>query len=215
MSGFPEKAFNKQIRNRGITDSLVLKAMQKTNRGAFVPDELQKWTYDDRPLPIGQGQTISQPYVVAWMLQWAALRATDRVLEIGTGSGYQTALLAQICKSVYTIEIRKDLLSRAQEVLQQQGFHNISYRLGSGFDGWPEAAPFDAILVSAAPPHMPSVLVDQLAPGGRMILPLGGESQNLIKLVNCENYIEFERSSPVKFVPMIESIENKARHNSH
>jgi len=162
-----------QVTNRGVRDRRVLAAMAWVPREWFVPPPLLPQAYHDGPLPIGNGQTISQPYVVAWMTEALAPRRRDRVLEIGTGSGYQTALLARIVARVFTVERLPDLLVEAEERFRRLGCSNIETRLGDGALGWPEAAPFDAILASAAPSEVPPALLDQLAPGGRLVLPVG------------------------------------------
>ena len=154
-------------------DPRVLAAVGRVPRHRFVPEPLAERAYDNRPLPIGHDQTISQPFIVALMTDLAELKATDRVLEIGTGSGYQAAVLAELAARVYTIEIVRPLGERAAELLAALGYRNIETRIGDGYLGWPEAAPFDAIVVTAAPDHMPQPLIDQLAPGGRLIAPVG------------------------------------------
>ena len=164
---------NEQIKGRGISDKRVLDAMIKVPRHLFVPEPYTANAYDDRPLPIGLNQSISQPYIVAFMTEVLRLKATDRVLEIGTGSGYQAAILAEICDSVYTIDIFESLADRARKTLNQLGYMNILVKHGDGYRGWPEHAPFDAIIVTCAPTRIPQPLKDQLAEGGRMIIPVG------------------------------------------
>ena len=166
-----------QIKNRGIRDPKVLEAMLRVERHLFVPDEMKDKAYMDSPLPIAMGQTISQPYIVAYMTETLHLGSEDRVLEIGTGSGYQAAILAEIVKEVYSIEIVKELAEEASRRLQNLGYTNIYVKHGDGYKGWPEKAPFDAIIVTAAPPEIPEELVRELtSPGGRMIVPVGSFS---------------------------------------
>ncbi len=192
-----------QIYNRGIQDSLVLKALRKVPRHLFVPTALQNQAYDDNPLPIGRAQTISQPYIVAFMTEQLNLNGTEKVLEIGTGSGYQAAVLGEIVQEVYSIEIIESLGIQARNLLKELGYQNINVRIGDGYEGWPEQAPFDAIIVTAAPPHIPDPLLKQLKNGGRMILPVGDFWQELI-LIQKEQDGSIKKSSvlPVRFVPM-------------
>lgn len=203
MAGYPERLFQRQITSRGISDPRLLKALRDTDRRRFVPNDLRHWAYRDSPLPIGSEQTISQPFIVAWMLQMAQIQPIDRVLEIGTGSGYQTALLAQLCETVYTIEIRENLLKRARPALES--FENIQYRLGDGYLGWPEAGPFDVIVLSAAPPKIPVHLPEQLALEGRCILPVGASrKQKLVKLTRYSNWYQVDFREAVTFVPLVQ-----------
>ena len=196
---------NDQIKARGISDKKVIEAMIKVPRHLFVPDPYQGNAYEDIPLPIGLEQTISQPYIVAFMTEALTLKTTDRVLEIGTGSGYQAAILAEICNSVYTIDIFKQLADRAKQTLDDLGYKNIMVRHGDGYRGWPEHAPFDAIIVTCAPSSIPQPLKDQLAEGGRMIIPVGGSGvQQLVFLVKKQGKIVQESVLPVRFVPMID-----------
>ena len=195
---------NDQIKARGIKDKRVLEAMVKVPRHLFVPEPYTKNAYEDTPLPIGLDQTISQPYIVAFMTEALMLKATDKVLEIGTGSGYQAAILAEICDSVYTIDIFKQLADRAEQTLNKLGYKNIRVKHGDGYQGWPEHAPFDAIIVTCAPSDIPQPLKDQLAEGGRMIIPVGDSGiQQLILLVRKNGRIMQESVLPVRFVPMI------------
>jgi len=187
---------------RGIGDPEVLRAMGSVPRHAYVPAELAPQAYDDNPLPIGEEQTISQPYIVALMTQLAQVGPDDRVLEVGTGSGYQAAVLAEIVREVYTIEIVGPLATRAAETLRAAGYTNIHTRIGDGYRGWPEAAPFDAILVTAAPAEVPPPLLAQLAPGGRLVVPEGTFEQELVVYTRGEKGIERRRALPVRFVPM-------------
>lgn len=198
-----------QIKARGVSDQRVLDAMSNVQRHLFVPENLQNRAYEDEPLPIGYGQTISQPYIVAYMTEQIDLDESEKVLEIGTGSGYQAAVLGEIAKQVYTIEIVPELAVRAAGILQELGYHNVSVRTGDGYLGWPEAAPFDAIIVTAAPAHIPQPLIDQLKIGGHMIIPVGEFSQDLILLERMEEGIEQKRKIPVRFVPMTGEAEEK------
>lgn len=193
-----------QLRGRGIADQRVLAAMTQVPRHRYVPREQQRAAYDDRPLPIGYGQTISQPYIVAFMTEALQPQPTDVVLEIGTGSGYQAAILGRLVREVYSIEIVAELAERARRTLEAEGYSNVHVRTGDGYLGWPEHAPFSKIVVTAAPEEVPPVLVDQLAVGGRMILPVGsGFSQELRILSKTATGVLSERSLPVRFVPMI------------
>jgi protein-L-isoaspartate(D-aspartate) O-methyltransferase len=187
---------------RGVQDPQVLAAMRQVPRHLFVPEALRPHAYEDRPLPIGLGQTISQPYIVALMTALADIGAGDRVLEIGTGSGYQAAVLSVLAQRVYSIEILGELSLRAQKVLGETGRDNIEFRVGDGYRGWAEAAPFDAIVVTAAPPHVPQPLVEQLALGGRMVIPVGTSYQELLVLEKTAGGLIRRRSIPVRFVPM-------------
>jgi len=192
-----------QIRARGVRDPLVLAAMAKVPRHLFVPESLRAHAYADEPLPIGDGQTISQPYIVAYMTEVLGLRGGEKVLEIGTGSGYQTAILAEIAGEVWTVEIVETLALRARAILDDIGYTNIHYRLGDGSAGWPEAGPFDAIIVTAAAPRMPTALEDQLGPGGRMIVPVGTDLQELYLVRRGPKGFEKERLLAVRFVPLV------------
>jgi len=190
------------IEARGVTEPAVLSAMRSVPRHMFVPEALREAAFADRPLPIGEGQTISQPYIVALMTDLADVRPGQRVLEVGTGSGYQAAVLAAMRAEVYTIEIIPSLAERARRTLDQLGYEGIRYRVGDGYGGWPEAAPFDAVIVTAAPDHVPQPLVDQLAEGGRMIIPVGDVSQTLLRITRTAKGVSTERIVPVRFVPM-------------
>jgi protein-L-isoaspartate(D-aspartate) O-methyltransferase len=191
-----------QLRRRGITDARVLAAMAKVPRERFVPEEVREMAYADRPLILAHGQTISQPYIVAYMTEALALRPTDRVLDVGTGSGYQTAVLAELVREVYTIEIVRELGGRARSTLEALGYRNVRHRVADGFHGWSDAAPFDAIVAAAAPQRIPAALVHQLAEGGRLVLPLGDESQKLVRVVRRGDRLEEEELLSVRFVPM-------------
>lgn len=186
-----------------IMDERVLAAMKTVPRHEFVPESLRSRAYGNHPLPIGHGQTISQPYIVAFMTEQLQPQPTDRVLEIGTGSGYQAAVLAKLVAQVYTIEIVEPLARRAEADLQRLGFKNVKVRAGDGYQGWPEAAPFDAVIVTCAPEHIPQPLVDQLKEGGRMIIPVGpSHDQSLYMLEKKEGKISRKAVLPVRFVPM-------------
>jgi protein-L-isoaspartate(D-aspartate) O-methyltransferase len=194
-----------QLKARGIQDERVLQVMRKIKRHEFVPNELATAAYDDSPLPIGQGQTISQPYIVAHMTEALELKNTDRVLEIGTGSGYQAAVLAEIVQDVYSIEIVPELAGEAQKRLEAMGYKNIHVRHGDGYQGWPEQAPFDAIILTAAPGSIPEKLLEQLKPGGRMIAPVGHENQVLRLLIKTPEGLVQKDLYPVRFVPMVKT----------
>ncbi len=192
-----------QIEARGVKDELVLNAMLKVPRHEFVPPALRDNAYDDTPLPIGYGQTISQPYIVALMTECLGLKGGEKVLEIGTGSGYQAAVLAEIAGEVYTIEIVEPLAKEAAERLERLGYENVHVRHGDGYYGWPEKAPFDGIIVTAAPDEVPKPLLDQLKPGGKLVIPVGEWSQDLIVVSKDERGRIHRRSViPVRFVPM-------------
>ncbi|MEW6377869.1 MAG: protein-L-isoaspartate(D-aspartate) O-methyltransferase [Thermodesulfobacteriota bacterium] len=197
-----EKMVETQIKARGVKDTRVLTAMLKVERHLFVPKELQNSAYSDHPLPIGEGQTISQPYIVAIMTELLELKGGERVLEVGTGSGYQAAILAELTKEVYTIEIIETLASSAKKLLLDLGYRNVTVKAGDGYLGWPEAAPFDAIIVTCAPDHIPKPLLDQLKEGGRMVIPVGTYTQELKKIVKRYGKIETTDTIPVLFVPM-------------
>jgi protein-L-isoaspartate(D-aspartate) O-methyltransferase len=191
-----------QIKARGVKEPRVLTAMLKVERHLFVPKHLQPTAYSDQPLPIGEGQTISQPYIVALMTELLELKGDEKVLEVGTGSGYQAAILAELAKEVYTIEIVEKLANSAEKLLLQLGYKNIRVKAGDGYLGWPEAAPFDAIIVTCAPDHIPKPLVDQLKEGGRMVIPVGEYTQELKKIVKRAGKLETTNAIPVIFVPM-------------
>lgn len=200
----------KQLRPRGIDDPRVLGAMAKVQRENFVAKELRASAYEDRPLPIGYGQTISQPFMVAFMTQALKPKSTDRVLEIGTGSGYQAAVLGELVAEVYTIEIVRPLAQRAAIVLNVLGYKNVLVKGGDGYKGWPEHAPFDAIIVTAAPDHVPRPLVDQLKEGGRMVIPVGKTyAQELQVLEKHGGILKQTAAIPVKFVPLTRDPEKK------
>jgi len=199
-----ERMVRNQIEARGVKDKKILGAMRKVERHKFVPKRYQGEAYNDYPLPIGEGQTISQPYIVALMTAVLDLKETEKVLEIGTGSGYQAAVLGEICKHVYTIEIVDVLGKRSQRLLLDLGYTNITVKVGDGYKGWEEHSPFDAIIVTCAPSHIPEPLKDQLAEGGRMIIPVGESlHQKLVLLIKREGKITQKDIIPVRFVPMM------------
>lgn len=192
-----------QIIARGIKDKRVIQAMRKVPRHVFIPETNRSRAYDDSPVPIGQGQTISQPYIVACMTELLHLSPDDTVLEIGTGSGYQAAILAEIAKEVYTIEIIPELGKRAENALQELHYENIKVKIGDGYHGWPEYAPFDAIIVTAAPEYIPEPLIDQLKMDGRLVVPVGVYPyQELKQIVKTPEGIEEHDITSVLFVPM-------------
>ncbi len=192
-----------QLQARDITDEAVLAVMERVPRHLFVPESERFRAYADHPLPIGLRQTISQPYIVAYMTQALQVEEGDRVLEIGTGSGYQAAVLSHLAAEVYSIEILPALAEQAGERLSVLGYDNVRVRAGDGYFGWPEHAPFDGIMVTAAPDHVPPRLVEQLAPGGRLVMPVGESYQELIRITRDEGgETALERLLPVRFVPM-------------
>jgi protein-L-isoaspartate(D-aspartate) O-methyltransferase len=192
-----------QIRQRGVSDERVLEAMRTVPRERFVPADQTDRAYDDSPLPIGFSQTISQPYIVAHMTEALGVLPGHTVLEVGTGSGYQAAVLGRLGGEVYTIEIVPELASRAQSVLKELGYSNVHVRAGDGYGGWPEQAPFDRIMVTAAPDEIPQPLLDQLAPGGRLVIPVGeqGATQWMTVVEKSERGLVERRTIPVQFVP--------------
>ena len=193
------------IESQGITDPAVLNAMREVPRHAFVPEDLVSSAYKDRPLPIGEGQTISQPYVVALMTASLGLTKTDRVLEIGTGSGYQTAVLARLAEEVYSIERLEPVLRTTRGRLLRLGVRNLRYKLGDGTRGWPEQAPYDGIMVTAAPTTLPTELIDQLAVGARLVIPVGAPgNQQLLVVQRTEDGHVSEELQRVSFVPLVE-----------
>lgn len=198
-----ERMVSEQIAARGIESARVLAAMRKVPRHLFVPAVLQRAAYTDQPLPIGHDQTISQPYIVAYMTEAADIAPHEKVLEIGTGSGYQAAILGEIAKQVYTIEIVPELAERARAVLQQLKYANVTVKAGDGYQGWPEHAPFDAIVVTAAPSEIPSALKAQLAVGGKMVVPVGDWEQQMVIVERTPQGLTERRTLPVRFVPMI------------
>lgn len=198
-----------QIVARGITDKTIINAMLEVKRHKFVPKNIEKFAYNDYPLPIGDDQTISQPYIVALMTEKLGLKHEDRVLEIGTGSGYQAAILSLIVKEVYTIEIIPSLANSSSQRLREFGFSNVQVRCGDGFLGWSEAAPFDAVIITCAPPEVPEPLIEQLVEGGRLIVPLGEGFQMLTLFKKIEGKLEKTEIIPVRFVPMKGMIEEQ------
>jgi protein-L-isoaspartate(D-aspartate) O-methyltransferase len=200
-----EKMVKLQIAHRGVRDPLVLAAMREVERHLFVPESYRNQAYADYPLPIGEGQTISQPYIVALMTEALALKRSDRVLEVGTGSGYQAAILGELCEKVFTVEIIKSLGERSKTLLAELGYENIEVKVGDGYQGWPEHAPFDAIIVTCSPTHVPQPLKEQLAEGGRMVIPVGEQGvQDLVILKKQDNRLHIDMILPVRFVPMVD-----------
>jgi protein-L-isoaspartate(D-aspartate) O-methyltransferase len=197
-----DRMVREQLQGRDVQDSRVLDAMRKVPRHRFVIPEQLDSAYDDGALPLMLGQTISQPYIVGYMTQALKLKGHERVLEIGTGSGYQAAVLAELVAEVYTLEILPDLARRAQAILDQLGYRNIHIRTGDGYQGWPEFAPFDCVIVTAAPERVPQPLIDQLKEDGRMIIPLGRFEQELVLIEKGETGIRRQVMIPVRFVPM-------------
>jgi protein-L-isoaspartate(D-aspartate) O-methyltransferase len=198
-----QRMVDEQIRARGIGDPLVLDAMRRVPRHRFVPDRERDRAYGDHPLDIGFGQTISQPYIVGFMTEALALTRESRVLEIGTGSAYQTAVLAEIAREVYSVEVVPAHAERATRLLDALGYTNVRVWRGDGYAGWPEAAPFDAVIVTAAPDHVPPPLVDQLAVGGRLVVPVGIDWQDLLVLTRTREGVREEQRLPVRFVPLV------------
>ncbi len=209
-----ERMVSTQIKGRDVHDPTVLAAMRKVPRHLFVPAEYRKKAYNDYPLPIGEGQTISQPYVVAKMTELLALKGGERVLEIGTGSGYQAAVLAEIAAEVYTIEIVPELGLSAGKRLKEMGYTNVHVKIGDGYLGWPDAAPFDGIIVTAAPPYVPHPLVEQLKIGALMVLPVGKGHQELVVISRKKDgTYRTKRVFPVRFVPMTGEVQRKNPQN--
>jgi protein-L-isoaspartate(D-aspartate) O-methyltransferase len=195
----------RQLEGRGLRDPRVLAAMTRVPRHRFVPPQMASRAYGDYPLPIGGGQTISQPYIVALMTEWARVQPGDKVLEVGTGSGYQAAVLAELTDQVFSIEILPDLARKAEERLKSLGYARVRILTGDGYLGWPGEAPFDAILVTAAAPRVPSALAGQLKEGGRLVIPLGdpGRPQTLVRLVKIRDGLQEEARLPVRFLPLV------------
>lgn len=200
-----------QLMSRGIDNEGVLKAFQTVPRHLFVPEPMREYAYVDSPLPIGEGQTISQPYIVALMTQAVDPKPGERALEIGTGSGFQAAILSQVVKEVYSIEILPDLAASAKQLLEQLGYKNVFVKQGDGFRGWPDKAPFDIVIVTAAAPVIPPPLVEQLAENGRLVMPLGGqgEAQSLILGVKKNGRLQQSTVTSVRFVPMTGEVEKR------
>jgi protein-L-isoaspartate(D-aspartate) O-methyltransferase len=195
-----------QLKRRNIQSDAVLDAMRAVPRHLFVPKNLQRYAYNDSPLPIGLGQTISQPYIVAFMTEQLDPAPGMKILEIGTGSGYQAAILAHLGCTVYTIELLEELAARAEKILSELNFNTVKIKCGNGYSGWPEAAPFDAVIVTAAPDKIPAKLVEQLKEGGRLIVPVGPiNSQQSLRLITKKDTGILEKDLlPVMFVPMVE-----------
>ena len=200
-----ESMVREQLEARDITDTLVLEVMRSVPRHEFVLKEYRPWAYNDRALPIGEGQTISQPYIVAYMTQTLGVQAGERVLEIGTGSGYQAAILSELGGEVYTIEIVETLGEEAKKRLKRLKYKNVNVRIGDGYNGWPEAAPFDAIMVTAGAEELPETLMEQLAEGGRMVIPIGphGGVRQLTLITRSNGKFKSEKLMAVRFVPFI------------
>jgi protein-L-isoaspartate(D-aspartate) O-methyltransferase len=193
----------RQLAARDVRDPEVLEAMRQVPRHLFVPEKMRRHAYDDSPLPIGHDQTISQPYIVGLMTQLARPHKSAIALDVGTGSGYQAAVLALLCKKVYSIEIVEPLAESARQRLESLGYENVTVRCGDGYRGWPNQAPFDLIIVAAAPEHVPPALVEQLKPGGRLVIPVGKHFQNLVLIEKqADGSIRQQNVAPVSFVPM-------------
>lgn len=203
FSDMRKQMVQSQIVAREVSDKRVILAMEEVPRHHFVPHEYKAQSYEDYPVPIGMDQTISQPYIVAFMCEQLKLKPGEKVLEIGTGSGYQTAVLSKLAKDVYSIEILEAMGKRAADTLRDQGYLNVHAKIGDGYAGWPEEAPFNAIVVTAAPDHIPQALIDQLAPGGRLIVPVGKDLQSLERVTkDSSGKVSRETLLPVRFVPM-------------
>ena len=205
-----QRMVEQQLKPRGIKDERVLAAMAKVPREEFIPADARPSAYEDGPLPIGYDQTISQPYIVAFMTEQLRPKPSDRVLEIGSGSGYQAAILGELVAEVYTIEIVEPLAKTAEATLQRLGYNNVHIKVGDGYKGWPEAAPFDAIIVTCAPEKVPQPLVDQLKDGGRMVIPVGERfAQQLYLLEKKNGQLKESITLPVRFVPMLREAKEK------
>jgi protein-L-isoaspartate(D-aspartate) O-methyltransferase len=198
----------KQVISRGIQNSKVIQAMLKVPRHKFVPEDLRDSAYNDSPLPIGMEQTISQPYIVALMTELLNPKGGERILEVGTGSGYQTAVIAETGCEVYTVEILEPVAEKAKQILTALGYENIHFKIGDGYRGWEEHAPFDAIIVTAAPDHIPQPLINQLKVKGRMIIPVGALYQDLLLIRKTEKGVDMKTVTPVRFVPMTGEAKN-------
>ncbi len=198
-----QRMVGKQIKARGIKDTKVLAAMEKVPRHEFVPDKIRSHAYNDEPLSIGEGQTISQPYIVAYMSEILQLEGSKKVLEIGTGSGYQTAILAEIVKDVYSVEIIESLSIKSRIILAELGYKNIQFKVGDGSYGWKEFSPFDAIIVTAAPRVIPQPLQEQLSIGGKLIVPVGDTFQSLMLTVRSPRGFKEKKLLSVRFVPLV------------
>jgi protein-L-isoaspartate(D-aspartate) O-methyltransferase len=192
-----------QIISRGVTDNRVIEVMKTTPRHLFVPQDAIEYAYNDHPLPIGYGQTISQPYIVALMTELLNLKGDEKVLEIGTGSGYQAAVLSQLTDSCYSIEVVKELAEISASRLKDLGYNNVVVKWGDGYKGWPEHAPFDGIIITAAPEKIPEELISQLKTGGKMVVPVGTLYQNLLVIIKTNKGYQQRNIIPVRFVPMV------------
>jgi protein-L-isoaspartate(D-aspartate) O-methyltransferase len=199
-----KRMVQEQIASRGIRDPRIIASMEKIPRHLFVPENLRDQAYEDSPLPIGEGQTISQPYIVAWMTSLLEISEDDRVLEVGSGSGYQTAVLCELAGQVYTIEMNAELAARAEEALRLLGYKNFAIRIADGTRGWPEEAPFNGVMVTAGAPSVPQPLLDELADGGRMVIPVGSKSMQMLTLIRRKGG-EFEtvQEGNCAFVPLL------------
>ena len=205
-----QQMVKQQLATRGIHDARVLAAMAKVPREEFVAPQSRADSYEDGPLPIGYGQTISQPYIVAFMTEQLRTKPSDRVLEVGTGSGYQAAILAELVSEIYSIEIVEPLAKNAEATLQRLGYKNVHVRVGDGYRGWPEEGPFDAIIVTCAPDKVPQPLVDQLKDGGRMVIPVGSTfAQQLYLLEKKNGQLKQSATLPVRFVPMTSEVQKQ------
>lgn len=198
-----ERMVETQIEARGVKDDKILEAMRKVPRHLFVPENMKLYAYRDEPLVIGEGQTISQPYIVAYMTEALQLKGHERILEVGTGSGYQAAVLAEIIQEVFSVELLESLSLKAQDTLKRLGYKNIHFRIGDGTLGWKERAPYDAIMVTAAPAKVPKALQEQLTIGGKMIIPVGATFQELVLLTREKRKYKKKILLPVRFVPLI------------
>jgi protein-L-isoaspartate(D-aspartate) O-methyltransferase len=208
LDGLRHTMVQQQVKQRGITKPEVLAAMEQVPRHLFVPDSLRADAYSDRPLVLGPGRSVYQPYVVALMTSLLELKKGDRVLEIGTGSGYHAAVLSRIAREVYSVEIVETVASQASKRLSVLGYHNVEIRVGDGYRGWPEHAPFDAILLSAGTPKIPKLLIDQLRMGGKMVVPLGGFFQDLLVITKAADGIEKRTIIPVRLSPMTGKVQD-------
>lgn len=197
-----EKMVTEQIEARGVSDPRVLAAMRSVPRHLFMPQYARHAAYEDHPVPIGHDQTISQPFIVAYMSELAKVKEGDRVLEIGTGSGYQAAILDEMGAEVFSIEIVEPLARSAEQLLRELGHDRVKVRYGDGYEGWPEEAPFDVVMLTASPPEIPDPLIEQLAPGGRLIAPVGRHYQELVVITSGPDGLVGEKVLPVRFVPM-------------
>jgi protein-L-isoaspartate(D-aspartate) O-methyltransferase len=200
---------SEQIQRRGIENKAVLEAMSKVPRHRFVDPSLAHLAYVDSPLPIGYQQTISQPYIVAYMTEMADIAPAEKVLEIGTGSGYQAAILGELAQEVYTIEIIPELAQKARQILKELGYDNVHVKIGDGYQGWPEYAPYNAIVVTAAPEQVPPALVEQLALNGRMVIPVGKYYQEIVIITKTSDGVSKQKTIPVRFVPMTTDSESR------